>query len=186
MADLDPDLSFGAQDPQRGVVKRWWRIEIDGNGKAGIPVPVEALGENGLSRVYVLAYDIKQASKAGFNAYCALRNQIRRARYDAEGKCGCGRVRDIEGKKKCKECIKQRQRSKSREKQKKRGEPLEVLDKTETYRKRREDEARQSRLAVLTEVRAAWQNMNTVRAFSAWLAEQILAAGEQQQLKGTG
>lgn len=181
-ASVAPEQRFGAQDLERGIVERWWRIEMDTDGRMVKAEPVEAVGQNGLGVLYVLAFDIQAAKKAAFNTYCALRNKIRRARYHSEGKCGCGRARDIEGNRKCSECIRQRHRSKDRANAKKRGEPVEVLDKTETYRKRRETERQELRLEVLREVREQATSLPP-RAFYRWLDEQLQPASAPNQVR---
>lgn len=166
---------FGGQDQERGIVERWWRVEIDAEGRMVKAEPVEAIGANGLGVIYVLAFDIKGARKSAFNEYCALRNKIRRARYHADGKCGCGRERDLEGRK-CSECIRQRQEHKKRSAARARGEEVAPIDKAETYRKRLIRERGEYRAEVLSEVRTQALRLSP-REFYGWLDAEIAAAG---------
>jgi hypothetical protein len=165
------DQRFGGADDERGITERWWRLTVDELGHVTSCEPVEAIGANGLGVIYVLAFDRKGAQKAAFNEYCNIRNKLRRARYDQEGKCDCGRMRDIEGKRKCTVCIAMRRRSKERAQAKARGEDVEQLDRVETYRKRRETEGAVLRRVVLEEVWQRW--LKAPESFTAWLAAEI-------------
>jgi hypothetical protein len=157
-------------------VATWWRVELSESGKVlkcseAIEPPVKP---GCASIFYVLAVDQAAAERAAFNAYCAANNRRRRARYDAEGKCRCGRPRDTEFKR-CSACLALDREHDERYKARKRGETVPPRDRLAVDARRKQNEAQQARLAVLREVEQAWLEASTNKLFTAWLKREIEA-----------
>lgn len=161
----------------------WYCVELDLDGNVQRCERVDAKPEHaGCGVVYVLADDEGSAKKKAYNLYQRIRLTERRVRYLAEGKCRCGRDRDLTGKRECSKCRERGRLHWARQTAKKKGAPAPALPPQQRKERlaERRDEARASiRLEVLQEVFAAWQDSATNGQFTAWLTKELgIVAGK--------
>lgn len=153
----------------------WWKIVVGDDGKVKSCELVDHAEKNGRTVFYVQAGDEDTAARLAANRYYAANNRRRRARYEAQGKCRCGRPKDSAEFKRCKVCRKLEAEHKDRHEARKRGEEVPLRSRVDQVQRRKADEAEQARLAVLIEVQDAWLSQPTNRQFTAWLRQQIEA-----------
>jgi hypothetical protein len=153
--------------------KSWFRVVVDGKGKAIDCRPVGSEGTTELGVFFVLADSAEAAAKQAINAQAARLLAARRARYDAEGVCRCGSKRDRPGFKTCKRCSDLHKKHEQRVALRRAGHDVPKPDRRTVLQERKQTEAEASRLDVLEEVRAAWRNHNTVGGFTRWLEAEI-------------
>lgn len=85
--------------------ERWYRIEVGQDGKVvSCELAEKPEEDNGLI-FYVRAKDQRHAGRLAFNAYMLAITRARHAQYDREGKCRCGRKRDVAGRRWCSVCL---------------------------------------------------------------------------------
>jgi hypothetical protein len=153
--------------------KSWFRVVVDGSGKAVDCKPVGSEGTAELGVFFVLAESAKEAARLARNDHDRRLLAARRARYDAEGVCRCGAKRDRPGFKTCARCSELHKKHEQRVALRRQGIEVPKPDRRLVLQERKQTEAEAARLEVLEEVRKAWINNRTVGAFSAWLNGEI-------------
>lgn len=154
-----------------------FRVEVDEDGKVLSIREVERAGTAKGGVFYVRARSEKAAGKAAYNAYHRLRLRDRRARYRAEGKCDCGRARDVRkpGSNEffinCSACLKGMTDSKERKRRRDAGEDVPRPSVGESLRRRRQAEREEHRLEVLREVNRRF--LADRQGFARWLQGEI-------------
>lgn len=160
---------------------RYWRITFKKDGSIN---QVREVKSPGHSRwIVVEAADEATAKQRAYNMYCARKKKEVRIRNHAQKKCTCGRPQDRTNgdgtlKKTCSVCaVRQAAWHADNYKRHQEGnfEP-KVRDEAariEKCKERVRDRKSEIRIEVLTEVRAAWQNSNTIGHFTAWLKQEI-------------
>jgi hypothetical protein len=158
--------------------RTWFRVVVDGAGKA---IHCQAVGDEGSAELgvfYVLAESAKAAAQQAINAHAARLLAARRARYDAEGLCKCGRKRDRPNPtgglfKVCSGCATRHAVHEERKRKRDRGEVVAPLDRRAVLQERKQTEAETLRLDVLQECRDAWRKHSTVGGYTRWLENEI-------------
>ncbi len=155
-----------------------FRVEVDQDGKVISIREVERAGTDRGGVFYIRARSEKAAGKAAFNAYYKLRVRARRAKLRAEGKCDCGRPRDLPvapGSKTlralCRACTESNRESHDRKRRRDAGEAVPMPDKGETLRRRREAERAEDRLEILRQVNRRF--LADRAGFARWLQGEI-------------
>jgi hypothetical protein len=156
----------------------WFRVVVDGNGKA---VDCRSVGESGTAELgvyFVLADSAEQAKKQAGKSHAAKLLAARRARYHAEGLCKCGRKRDRPNPagglwQVCSGCVSRHAVHEERKRKRERGETVPPLDRRVVLQERKQSEAETIRLAVLEEARDAWRKHSTVGGYTRWLENEI-------------
>lgn len=153
----------------------WFRIELASDGKVASCAQVDDCGDARAGAVYYLrAASAKSAAKLAYNKYHAVRLAARRERYEAEGRCKCGRRRDGESPaerafKTCVGCRALHKPQHARATARLKGLPFEPPpSKSDHFAARRVEE----KLDTLRQVQDQFQR-NTMRNFGLWLAAQI-------------
>lgn len=164
---------------------RWWRIEVNEDGKVLSCVAVEHVEKNGKLFFYVQAHDQKEAGRIAWNRFCRDIQRVRRVKLAREGKCPwCGRATDRESGKRCSRCLDSDKVYKKRQTAKEAGKVVPPLDRSIAVAARKAEEREATvaaakpslRLDVLLEVQQAWQDASTNGLFTRWLNQQIAAA----------
>jgi hypothetical protein len=162
----------------------WFRVVVDGSGKV---IHCQAAGDEGTAELgvfYILAENAKAAAQQAINRHAAKMLAARRARYDAEGLCKCGRKRDrvLDGKllKVCTGCTSRHKVHEQRKLARIRGEAVPPLDRRVVLQERKQTEAEAIRLAVLEEARQAWRNHPTVGGYTRWLENEIAKLSQRK------
>ncbi len=162
--------------------KRWWRIEVDSDGKVVSCEPVELKESDQALIFYVEAKNRAQAGRRAWNAHCKIVQRRRREQLRAEGKCAwCARKNDRSSGR-CADCQKKDVEYGRRARAAARGEAVPELDRTVSIAARAHAERKELRLGVLNDVREAWVRAENYDEFARWLAEQIVAAGGRDKL----
>lgn len=162
-------------------IQAWYRVELDSEGAVISSKLVESAGADRGGVFYIRAKSPEAAGKAAFNAYYKLRLRARRAKLRAEGKCDCGRARDVPVKPGSKElramcagCLKNNMESHERKRRRDAGEDVPSPDKSETLRLRREAERSELRLDTLRQVNRQFLALPKVD-FMRWLQKELTA-----------
>jgi hypothetical protein len=158
--------------------RNWYRVVVDGQGKA---VDCRSVGEEGTAELGVyfeLAESPEQAKQQAGRSHAAVLLANRRARYDAEGLCKCGRKRDRPNPagglfKVCSGCASRHAVHDERKRKRDRGEVVPPLDRRVVLQERKQTEAETQRLEVLQECRDAWRSNATVGGYTRWLENEI-------------
>lgn len=165
------------------MTPQWYRVEFGPGGQVESIQLVEVAAGNSTTVIYVLAdSDSADAVKAkAQRARAKLAQQMRRAQYEAIGKCRCGRDLDGDGPR-CDTCRARWARDNERRRAKQRGETPEPLPpKSEAWRERNAEKEVQVRLATLLEVRSAWARLASRREFTEWLRVKIAELGHEDR-----
>lgn len=163
--------------------RRWWRIEVGADGKVVSCRQVEDVdaGQNGGGVFYVKALNRADAGRLAWNDYCRRQQQHRHVELKAQGKCPyCGRPNDRTAGKRCSFCLSAESGRKKAKRATARGELVELPNRAASIAARANDERRELRLALLGEVREAFEQMSTVGEFARWLAQRIRAESPSQ------
>lgn len=155
---------------------RHWRVLFGRDG--AIKSITEIQGARGRDWIIVHAPTEELARKAAFNAYCAQKKRERIKKLDAEGRCKCGRKRDVEGQLGCSVCLERMHGYRAARKKREAEGTAEthVRDETarvQTYLVRHRERTSEVRLEVLLEVRRWWLESRNVGVFSERLAKEI-------------
>jgi len=151
----------------------WWRVETDADGKT-VKCELAVAREHDTGLVFfVRARDTRHAGRLAFNAYMLAVTKARHAQYAREGRCKCGRDRDVAGKKMCSGCLARNAEYKKRNARRAAGETIPHQSRLEVIEQRRADDRDALRLAVLEEVRGWWKESNNVWRFVARLKLEI-------------
>lgn len=163
-------------------VKRWWRVAfaIDGSLLSAVPVTEASADEPRVFYVYVEDDDhggpelaVKMASALAAQEKYRRGMYARRAIYEKEGRCRCGRKPEP-GFKTCPACQEKGRASHERAEKRAAGEVVPVPDKSESYRERREEEAREVRKATLREVRRVVGESRSLAQVQAWVTDELV------------
>jgi hypothetical protein len=154
------------------TTNRLWRVTITSTGAVERVELADSLvvPDGGLQLVVwaLTAKDARDQCRSMYNGYCAAKLRERRAAYNAEGKCACGRVRDSELKR-CRVCREGIARCRK-------PKPLDhVRDekaRVATQQVRIRDRRVEIRTEVLLEVRDAFYSAD-VQNFGQWLQSEI-------------
>jgi hypothetical protein len=158
---------------------RWFRVETDSKGRVLSVSLVECAGTDEKRVFYVPAGDEDAARELGrkaFNAYAAARNRENRARLRAEGRCDCGRERDLPGKN-CSVCLQKSREYDARALARKHGENVPPADWKGSRDARRAADAEALRLSVLEEVDQVWRSKGAV-GLRIWLRRELARLGK--------
>lgn len=139
----------------------YWRVEFRVDGSVESVLEMDRGAPEDVFVVYVRADDSEHAV---YRARQRLPQRERRARYDREGKCLCGRPRAEDGHRRCPTCL-------ARMKASRRGEA--PRSKGVRQLARRADLKASERLATLVEVQGVWQRCQTNHQFTRWLAGEL-------------
>ena len=154
--------------------RRWFRVVVDGKGKAVDCRPVGDQGTAELGIFFVLAADAKEAARLAGNAHARDLLAARRARYESEGRCKCGRARDRAGLTTCSACLERHRIHAQRKRARERGEVVPPLDRRTVLLERKEQERGNVRFETLVEVQRAWLKLGA-KGFERWLGGQLEA-----------
>jgi hypothetical protein len=158
----------------------WWRCELDADGKVVDCRRVKTKPRNpGNHVVYVLAADERDAWRKGHALYQRMLTTARHARNEAQGLCRCGRDRDDPNLKRCAFCRGSERDTKLRRAGK--LPPMAPGEKAAKQMARRREAVQETRLNVLLEVAAKLMTLRDVRAFRAWLGDEIRRAGGRSE-----
>jgi hypothetical protein len=137
----------------------WWRIEFGPDGAVESCIEMDRGAPEGVLVVYVEAQDSQHAI---YRARQRIQQRERRVRYDAEGKCRCGRPRDAGGRL-CNTCL-------VRDREQRRG--VTAGPKGPKQLDRRADTKATEHLATLLAVRRVLSEVGPA-FIGRWLDEQI-------------
>lgn len=162
---------------------RHWRVLFGRDG--AIKSVTEIQGQRGRDWIVVEAETEALARKKAFNAYCALKKRERIKKLAAEGRCKCGRKRDVEGQLGCSVCIERMHGYRAARKKREADGTAEthVRDETariEVFQARHRERTNEVRLQVLLEVRQWWLEAANNGAFTSRLAAEILSASGRE------
>jgi hypothetical protein len=153
-------------------MKHWYRVELGPRGKVRSIKQVERQGEDGVSVVYVLAGDPANVSRLAHNAYQNALLKARRAKLEAEGRCRCGRPKDLDGQR-CSRCIELARIYNRRRDAKRRGEEVEPMHRRDRDEERRAEFRREFELSILVECENALEACRTKGDFARWLRQRM-------------
>jgi len=161
---------------------RWFKYvyDVDGNVLTR-ELAVAPQDDNGLT-FFVRAKDFESADRKADNRYMLAKTKARHAQYDREGKCRCGRARDVLGdngkpRKRCSLCLESNAEYKERSKRRAQGEELPHRARLEVMEERRSADRAALRLEVLAEVDAKWTELGTLMC-RRWLLKTLGKLGK--------
>jgi hypothetical protein len=134
---------------------------------------VSEAGKDGNGVYFVRAHDRAQATRLASRSHEAEVLRARRARYAKEGKCRCGRERDLPDAKTCSSCRRQSLDAQERSDRRKRGEVVPSPDRRTAIAARRESERADLRVEVLNEVLSASRRKRSIEALREWIWSEI-------------
>lgn len=152
--------------------RQWFRVLVDASGKAVDCRPVSAEGDASGGVFYFLATSASAAARLASKSHESRLLAARRARYDAEGRCKCGRERDRLPLLTCSGCDERHQLHVERRRAKNRGEEVPPLDRRAVLQERKRSDLDTVRFETLLDVQRilARQGADGLRR---WLGVQI-------------
>jgi hypothetical protein len=154
------------------VKAHWFRVELGPRGKVRSWRRVEAQGQDGVAVVYVLAESEAEVGRLAYNAYQRALLKARRAKLEAEGRCRCGRPKDLDGKR-CSRCVELGRIYNRRRDAKRRGETVPPMHRKDRDEERKAEFRRDFELSILIECENALEACRTKADFGRWLAGRI-------------
>ncbi len=180
MTAAAPRMSVGEEfaiTRQLRKTATWWRVETDDDGHVFSCEEVAAPDDPSRHVYFVRAETEEQAKEAARNRRRREKEREKRRLNKANGLCACGKQPRL-GRATCDDCA---------ERNREQYAALEV--RASKRHAAREEEiaahlaqqpspkAASNRLAVLREVRRAWESAETIRVFSGWLADELRKLG---------
>jgi hypothetical protein len=161
---------------------RYWRVVFTETGALESVTEVE--GPDHAGWVIVEARSEEAARRKAYNIYCGRKKKLAKQRHHAAGQCVCGREQNRKhpsGKwmLTCSTCAERQKVYNDRTAERDRkGIPAGSVVRDEGARvaanlNRQRDRRGEIRLETLIEVRAAWQRVPNIGAFSAWMKQEI-------------
>lgn len=152
-------------------MKNWYRVEFDARGHVVRVTLQSAPGESTNTVVYVEAKGIEAAGKLAERLYSRRKVAERRAKYKAEGKCPCGRERDLDGVH-CSVCLSNKQGTRERRRMGLNRPDATALRLAKSDTRRRDRRA-EMRHEVLLELEAKLATFRSVAAAQLWVRREI-------------
>lgn len=146
-------------------------FSADGEVDRGATRVLARVEEDGARVVIVQAHSKQEAEAIAYRQRQRMAQRHRRTRLRAEGKCDCGRARDLPGKT-CSHCLKTQKDHTARYLARKRGEVVPPVSKAPAFAARRAEQAEAVRLEVLEEIDRQWTRLGTA-GFRLWLRREI-------------
>lgn len=129
----------------------WFRCIFDHEGKQVACELAEPRETDGGLVHFVRARDIKQAWTKAEKRLHAAKARARRAQYERDGKCRCGREKDVPGGKRCSICVEEKRAENARRRDREHGEVVPTPDRHETIVRHRDIDRAVVRLETLRE-----------------------------------
>ena len=153
--------------------KHWFAVHFDDKGGVRSVSLARIQCSSTLAVIYVFAATPDDAAAAGYRMRQRMLQTRRRAEYEAQGLCRCGRPRDVEGKRRCSLCASRGRAYQQRAKLQSEGERIIAPPKREAFKRLAAENRENTRLAVLLEVRELWRDTPNNGVFTRWLEEAI-------------
>lgn len=158
----------------------WWKVVVDADGKVVSCALALEQGEDHNSTFFVSARDTRHAGRLAFNRYMLALTKVRHAQYAREGKCRCGRLRDVQGHVRCAVCMDANKVYKKRSRARAKGEELPPkAERRDVIAARKDSERAAIRISALEEVNAVWERLGTI-GLRDWLRKQIPKAAHRR------
>lgn len=152
--------------------RSWFRVTVDDAGKVIDCRPVSSEGSDELGVYFFRAISAAAAGKLAANAHSARLLAARRARYEAEGLCKCGRERDRKGFKTCSGCNDRHKVHVERKRARERGEEVPPLDRRTVLQERKRSELDSVRFETLLDVQRVLTRQGA-EGLRRWLGVQL-------------